>query len=301
MLSKLYPVVGLVFLVGCAATVSNQDVREDVDAAAPYDPEPAAAEAPQGNKATEQDAGSPDKAPAAAVATDAGMSSHVDGGATDAGSHDASVPTSPTTPVPPTTPVTPPATTPVVTPPVTVPPVVTPVPPTMPVTPPVDPQPTPDPDPTPAVCMPDDCEGKPAASCFPQAKGPTWGGSNSGSFSKTLTLDSVSDVDIIQWQFTGRTVAPITITLTNSTPYSYLRFGCQESSPTGERTKCGAGTVANTYGECVITANTFTVSCPLNDAGWSAGSLEMGFAQPAVNGNPGPDSVCSYDVSLSWH
>lgn len=161
--------------------------------------------------------------------------------------------------------------------------------------------PAPEPAPaTPAVCQPDVCED-PYYSCTPPQTGALDAGhTDAGSWSRTYTLDSVTDIDRISLPFMFRKNPTITMKLETDLPPGEAFYACDENSY-DDGDSCGAGTGWVLHKGCLIIASEFTVTCRISAFYKGNGHLNLLYHQPPTDGELKIASRCEYNVSVSWH
>lgn len=153
---------------------------------------------------------------------------------------------------------------------------------------------------TPAVCQPDVCED-PRYSCTPPQTGALdEGHTDAGSWARTYTLDSVTDMDLISLPFMMRKSSTLTAKIETDLPPGDAYFRCAGDSYDDGHT-CGAGTGWVLHKGCLIIASEFTVTCRVTPPAISFGSLFLLFHQPPTDGELKVASRCEYNVAVSWH
>jgi hypothetical protein len=141
--------------------------------------------------------------------------------------------------------------------------------------------------------MPDICAIKPTdcVGSFSTTPGLTRPapGVTSGTFAHSFTLQTSDELDSIPIRFNFQPKTQVHVEMHNTLWPRIARFHCYG-------VQCISGGVHRaSYDYCEIVSPTFDVSCV---DGY--GTLELVFGQPWLNGEPDPNEVCSYDVSLAW-
>lgn len=152
----------------------------------------------------------------------------------------------------------------------------------------------------PIVCQPDVCED-PYYPCYPPQTGalePPY--TDAGSWSRTLTLHSVTDQDLVRLPFMFRKTPRITMKVETDLPPDDAFYACNGDSY-DDGSSCGAGTGWMRHKGCLIIASEFTVTCPIGAFSNGNGTLNLLFHQPPVDGELKTATRCEYTVAVSWH